>query len=329
MPTAIEWTDETWNPVTGCERISPGCAHCYAKALHDMRHKAYLNGHDVPEQYSEPFEVVKCHEDRLDTPMHWRAPRMCFVNSMSDLFHEDVPEPFIDRVFAAMSQSPAHTFQILTKRADRMLRYLDDQLRPERIDEAGITQFGWCHANVEGRWPLPNVWPGVSVENKRYLPRLDALRQVPAPVRMVSFEPLLEDLTDAGTLGTRIVNLQGIGWAIIGGESGDGARDTQIAWVRYLIEQCDAQGVPLFVKQVGARPVDWADFYERWPRNSDGSRKPRVIADGHFLSYVDLRDRKGGDPEEWPQELRRRELPKPYPGHEVIRLKSKRKEAAA
>ena len=313
MPTGIEWTDETWNPVTGCERISPGCAHCYAKTLHDMRHKAYLKGSDVPEQYSEPFEVVKCHADRLDTPLHWRAARMCFVNSMSDLFHHDVPFDFIGLSYATMAIAKHITFQILTKRAERMLEFY------RFIASSGRKSFKNSMTGEAIPWPLPNVWPGVSVENKRHLFRLDLLRQVPAPVRMVSFEPLLEDLTDEGTLE---VNLQGIGWGIVGGESGDGARDAHVAWMRYLIEQCDAQGVPPFVKQVGARPVDWADFRNRWPLG-----KPRLIADGHFLSYVDLRDRKGGDPEEWPEELRRREFPKPYPGHEVVRLKSK--EAAA
>jgi protein gp37 len=304
--TTIEWTDETWNPVTGCERISPGCAHCYAKALHDMRHKAHQRGSDVPEQYSEPFEVVKCWPARLDIPLHWRAPRMCFVNSMSDLFHEDVPDAFILEVFRAMKKANRHTYQILTKRAERMKTFMS------RLGQEDGVLF--LDHLMGGMLPhLNHVWPGVSVESKKYLYRLDLLRQVPAPVRMVSFEPLLEDLGE--------VNLQGIGWAIVGGESGDKARSMHVAWARYLVEQCDAAGVPVFVKQMGARPTDWADFWKRWPIGADGSRKPRIIADGHFPTYIDLRDRKGGDPEEWPEELRRREFPRPYGGHEVIRLK--------
>jgi protein gp37 len=270
MSTTIEWTDETWNPVTGCDRISPGCAHCYAKALHDMRHQAFLNGKKMPAQYSVPFETVKCWPERLEIPLRWRKPRRCFVNSMSDLFHEDVDFPFLALVYAHMALAEQHTFQFLTKRPDRMLRWYGEAPKHPMFFELGTGKRFTLATNLAGGsvpfickkvntmlWPLPNVWPGVSVESRRYLPRLDALRQVPAAVRMVSFEPLLEDL------GT--VNLQGIGWAIAGGESGPGARPVHPDWVRSLRDQCIAQGVPFFFKQWG----EWAPHSEPPDRHGD------------------------------------------------------------
>lgn len=318
--TTIEWTDETWNPVTGCDRISPGCAHCYAKALHDMRHQAFLNGVKMPPQYSVPFETVQCHPERLEIPRHWRSPRLCFINSMADLFHEEVPFEFVAGVLYTVSSTRHVTYQALTKRADRMLEFF-------------LSDY-WKLYGTTLRWSLPNFWPGVSVESKRYLPRLDALRQVPAPVRMVSFEPLLEDL------GT--VNLDGIGWAILGFESGRKARPGHIAWIRSLIEQCDAAGVPVFVKQTGRYPVDWSDFIDKhWPRRTrrigrtglhpHSSEVGRLMCSVCQGTTLHLLDPKGGNPNEWPEELRRREFPKPYPGHQVVRLASskKRKVAAA
>jgi protein gp37 len=284
--TTIEWTDETWNPVTGCDKISPGCKHCYAKALHDMRHQAFLNGVKMPEQYSVPFETVKCWEKRLDIPLHWRAPRMCFINSMADLFHEDVPFEFISQALATVCLTPHITYQSLTKRADRMLDFFQWVVTaaiPRRSLRVGI-QHG----------PLLNFWPGVSIESEKYLYRLDLLRQVPAAVRMVSFEPLLEDLGE--------VNLQGIGWAIVGGESGRGARPCHPDWVRSLRDQCVAQGVPFFFKQWG----EWA---------------PAITAKRGADAYFMRAGKKNAgallDSREW------REFPKPYPGHEVIRLKRK------
>jgi protein gp37 len=320
MSTTIEWTDETWNPVTGCSRISPGCKRCYAKALHDMRHQAFLNGKDMPAQYSVPFEVVQCHPDRLEIPLHWRAPRLCFVNSMADLFHEDVPFAFIASVLYTVACTRRITYQALTKRADRMLEF--------------FTSDYWKLYNESLRWEIPNFWPGVSVESKRYLSRLDQLRQIPAAVRMVSFGPLLEDL------GT--VNLQGIGWAIAEGETGKGARPMHPDWVRSLRDQCIAAGVPFFFKQWG----DWGSYQEReHPR--DGrlvmecfTREGAILgAAGGGKGMLDPGWReKGGaymlrvgkkhsgavlDGREW------REFPKPYPGHEVIRLQRQRKAVAA
>jgi protein gp37 len=284
MSTTIEWTDETWNPVTGCDRISPGCAHCYAKSLHDMRHRAHLNGKRMPLQYHEPFEHVHCWPERLEIPLHWRAPRLCFVNSGADIFHEDVDFPFLGMIYAHMAIAHWHTFQFLTKRPERMLEWYSEAPKHPNFFRVAAGRSACLP------WPLPNVWPGVSVESKKYLYRLDLLRQVPAPVRMVSFEPLLEDL------GT--VNLDGIGWAIVGGESGVAGRPFNLAWAESLRDQCKAADVPFFMKQVGSFPV---------------RDRPEKIT-------WQLGDRKGGDPSEWPEGLRVREFPKPYPGHQVVRL---------
>lgn len=317
MSTTIEWTDETWNPVTGCEKISPGCKHCYAKALHDMRHQAFLNGRKMPEQYHVPFERVQCWPNRLDIPLRWRGPRMCFVNSMSDLFHEDVPLRFVAKVFGAMALAQRHTFQVLTKRPERMLKFIGamDNSRmciANLFEEIGASPT--CDAGYG--WPLPNVWPGVSVESKKYLYRLDHLRQIPAPVRMVSFEPLLEDLGE--------VNLQGIGWAIVGGESGRGARPMHPDWARSLRDQCIAQGVPFFFKQWGEwemhlKPAirgqhNGGGIFLR-PNGDWGQQDDWWSGEAAAMNRVGKKDAgRRFDGREW------NEFPKPYPGHQVVRL---------
>jgi protein gp37 len=210
--SAIEWTNSTWNPVTGCSKVSPGCAHCYAermaKRLQAMRQANYVAG----------FQV-SLHDHALGLPLSWKRPQTIFVNSMSDLFHEDVPEGFLRRAFDVMRRAPWHTFQVLTKRAERLADL------GERLD-----------------WP-PNVWMGVSVENAKYVFRIDHLRRVPAAVRFVSFEPLL------GSVGA--VDLQGIHWAIVGGESGPKARPMEDAWAIELRDTCLTAGVPFFFKQWG------------------------------------------------------------------------------
>jgi len=210
--SAIEWTESTWNPVTGCTKISPGCKHCYAERMANR-----LQAMGQP-NYRRGFEL-SLHDHAIELPLTWKAPQTVFVNSMSDLFHEGVPEPFLVRVFDVMRRASWHTFQVLTKRA-------------ERLEE------------VAGRLEWPgNVWMGVSVETKRYLYRLDHLRRTPAKVRFASFEPLLE--------GLGRVNLDGIHWAIVGGESGPGARPMQEAWGTELRDQCVASGVAFFFKQWG------------------------------------------------------------------------------
>ena len=208
----IEWTEMTWNPVTGCTKVSPGCLHCYAermaKRLQAMGAKRYADGF-----------TLRTHDDALEAPLRWKAPRKVFVNSMSDLFHKDVPEVFIERVFDIMRHCPQHQFQLLTKRAVR-LRALADRLK-------------WA----------PNIWMGVSVEDQRRAHRSSELAAVPAHVRFLSVEPLLGPIDD--------LPLDGIHWVIVGGESGPGARPMRSEWVANILEQCEARGVAFFFKQWG------------------------------------------------------------------------------
>jgi protein gp37 len=312
-PTGIEWTDATWNPVVGCTKVSPGCKHCYAKTLHDQRHKARLAGKRVPLQYAEPFEVVQLMPDRLAAPFSWRKPRKVFVNSVSDLFHEDVPEEYIARVFATMHANPRHTFQVLTKRADRMQAVLSkwgkcehgwithDRTNPEKAyDGTGIIVGG-------EKWPLPNVWLGVSVENQAAADeRIPCLLETPARVRFLSCEPLLGpvDLTRLTYRGDRLNPLDTahdqaaphIHWCIIGGESGPGSRPFHLDWARSLQNQCDAAGVPVFFKQAGSAPFDWT-------RGDPPNHEPRELVP------LRLKDRKGGDLAELPACLDVREFP--------------------
>lgn len=208
----IEWTDATWNPVTGCTKISPGCKHCYAQTFAER-----FRG--VP---GHPFEQgfdLRLWPERLELPLAWKTPRRIFVNSMSDLFHEKVPLKFIRRVFRTMTACPQHQFQVLTKRAERMLT-LSDKLS----------------------WPA-NVWMGVSVENQRYAYRAGLLRQVPAHGRFLSVEPLLGAIPK--------LPLKGIHWVIVGGESGPGARPMDPKWVTEIQAQCRGKRVPFFFKQWG------------------------------------------------------------------------------
>jgi len=212
--SAIEWTDATWNPVTGCTKVSPGCKHCYAERL-----AARLQAMGNP-RYRNGFRVT-LHPDQLQLPLRWAQPRRIFVNSMSDLFHEAVPEAFIQEVFAIMARAPWHIFQVLTKRAERLVA-----LAPRL------------------RWPA-HVWQGVSVENARYASRVASLVTVPAQVRFLSVEPLLGPISG--------LPLDGIHWVIVGGESGPGARPANPAWVREIRDQCVAVGIPFFFKQWGGK----------------------------------------------------------------------------
>lgn len=232
----IGWTEKTWNPVVGCTRVSEGCRNCYAFALHDRRHAAHLSGASVPEQYHKPFKTIQPMPDRVDDPLHWRKPAMVFVNSMSDLFHEDIPRTFFANVWWTMAQANRHTFQVLTKRADRIAKTLGPD---------GIKFYARDDEPVP--FPQPNIWLGVSVEDRKSLWRIDALRKCSAAVRFVSFEPLLENLGE--------INLNGIHWAIWGGESGPKYRRMDIEAFADGVEQCRAAGVSVFVKQdSGPRP---------------------------------------------------------------------------
>lgn len=274
--SGIQWTDATWNPTTGCTRVSDGCTNCYAFTLHDQRHAAYVAGRfpDAPAQYHRPFAEVQLIPERLSLPLRWTKPRRIFVDSMSDLFHADVPTEFIAKVFAVMAASPRHTFQVLTKRPQRMQRLLTSDSFVEEIDEqegeiAGSLQ--WCHLNLPDPmpWPLPNVWLGTSVENQEAAYRIDWLVKTPAAVRFLSCEPLIGplDLSPALTLRTgplvEPISAYGGGavrvgdpllhWVIVGGESGPDYRPLDLDWARVLRDQCVAAGVPYFFKQVGGR----------------------------------------------------------------------------
>lgn len=344
--TNIEWTDETWNPVTGCTKVSSGCRHCFAE---EVAHRFWGE---------RKFTDVRTHQDRLDAPLRWRKPRRVFVNSMSDLFHEDVPDEFIGAVWWTMSRSRAHTFQVLTKRPARMRDML------LRWAAAGQTWREGCGAI------LPNVWLGVSVEDQASTDaRIPVLLQTPAAVRFVSMEPLLAAVDMSGHVGKRTkrhlqasvsgmlrnksfdhllddegrpltpldaqlrlegmlaagvkvipvsLNCEGfsdqtgcpghrmpsIDWVIVGGESGPRARPCDVAWIRSIVEQCHAARVPCFVKQLGAC-VQIADSPLReWP-------SARLISGpgGGMGRCIGLDDRKGGDPSEWPEDLRVREFP--------------------
>jgi protein gp37 len=212
--SAIEWTDSTWNPVRGCTKVSPGCKHCYALTFAERWRG--IPGHP----YEQGFDL-RLVPDKLEEPLRWRSPRRIFVNSMSDLFHEQVPESFIRRVFEVMSEARWHTFQILTKRADRL-------------------------AEIAPRLPWPeNVWQGVSVESERYVTRIAKLLRVPAKVRFLSLEPLLGPLNH--------LPLDGISWVIVGGESGFKCRPAQPSWVRQIRNRCVSKNVPFFFKQWGGR----------------------------------------------------------------------------
>ena len=210
--STIEWTEATWNPVTGCTKISPGCKHCYAERmayrLKAMGQRNYANG----------FELT-LHEHMLEKPLSWRKPQLIFVNSMSDLFHDVVPVPFIQRAFDVMRRATWHQFQVLTKRAERLLEL--------------STELDWSD----------NVWMGVSVENQNYTPRIDNLRKTNAKIKFLSLEPLLGPLSD--------LDLTGIDWVIVGGESGPGARPMEKDWVLQIRDNCKASGVPFFFKQWG------------------------------------------------------------------------------
>jgi protein gp37 len=276
--TGISWTDRTWNPVVGCTKVSQGCKHCYAKTLHDMRHKAFKAGklQNFP-QYAEPFETVQLLPDRLAHPLGWRKPSRVFVNSMSDLFHESIDIQYIASVFAVMYLAPWHHFQILTKRPERMLAVLTDPSLYDRVlHEANGFRDSRPHLTMVGisdptRFSASHVWLGVSVENQEEAnKRIPLLLGTPAAVRFLSCEPLLSpvDLTrlrgpgngtwrDAleGRLHTGPATLRepGIDWVIVGGESGKGARPMHPEWARSLRDQCTAVGVPFHFKQHG----DW------------------------------------------------------------------------
>ncbi|MFT3706495.1 MAG: phage Gp37/Gp68 family protein [Archangium sp.] len=251
--TSIEWTETTWNPVRGCARISPGCMNCYAERMAHRFSAAGMPYAGLTRSTSSGPRWtgrVKLIPEVVLEPLRWREARLVFVNSMSDLFHDDVPLDFIKSVFRTMRRAPHHTFQVLTKRADRLAEL--------------ATQLDWA----------PNVWMGVSVESSDFTWRIDRLRETSAAVKFLSLEPLLSALPD--------LDLRAIDWAIVGGESGPGARSMEAAWVRSIRAQCRTQGVPFFFKQWGGvqkkragRLLDGREYNEM-PEVGDGRRGLQV-----------------------------------------------------
>jgi protein gp37 len=322
MSTTIEWTDEVWNPVTGCTKVSAGCAHCYAATvarrfwpaqypvvLLDGRHPDSIPPQELARAIRDgltrprAFGDVWCHPERLEVPRHWRKPRHVFVDSMSDLFHESVPFDFSDRVFDKMSWLRRHTFQVLTKRPARMRNYMLRYVPGpnQRRMASGIPLS-----------PPSNVWLGVSVEDQATAnERIPLLLQTPAALRFVSAEPLLEPIDlreirvpdeEAGEHAGRGFTCNALqreddltlfnapthlDWVIVGGESGPKARPCHVAWIQGLVGQCHAAATPCFVKQLGADP--------RW---TGADSPPIAPARG-----------KCANPAEWPEDLRVQEMP--------------------
>ncbi|MGV3518190.1 DUF5131 family protein [Luteitalea sp.] len=323
--TGISWTDATWNPIRGCTRVSEGCRHCYAETV--------AHRHGGP---GRPYEglttngrwngTIKVVDEHLTDPLRWQRPRRVFVNSMSDLFHENVADETIDRIFAVMALSPRHSFQVLTKRPARMRAYLSGGLdRRVDIGETAYNLAKWgpavCAHLVTANspmWPLPNVWLGVSVEDQATADaRIPLLLQTPAAVRFISAEPLL----GAIDLTRRIGGGPFLDWVIVGGESGHGARPCWTPWVRRIVEQCTAAGVACFVKQLGANVRDrndagfMGDEPDHWPEHIGFEGRVEHDLDGTRDGYqgapvrIHLHDRKGADMAEWPEDLRVRQFP--------------------
>lgn len=352
--SSIEWTDKTWNPVRGCSIVSPGCVHCYAmKQAHrfsgvkQLPHGGFKAGpyFELTKQTKAGPQwtgTVVCDETKLLEPLSWRKPCRVFVNSMSDLFHEDVPDAFIDKVFAVTALAPRHTFQILTKRAGRMREYWSSDRWS--IVEQAVEMASDRRGDVAGRvvreqfdsnpdlYPLPNVWLGVSCEDQpRADERISLLLQTPAAVRFVSAEPLLgpialhESMFRCCRSEKCDESVFGLDWVIVGGESGPGARPCDVAWVRSIVQQCKSAGVACFVKQTGSHVLTRNDSLgtdrppadpDLWPEPEsgwdDGYRGNIVRIDHGYQGApvrVLLTDRKGGDPSEWPEDLRVRQYP--------------------
>ena len=326
----IEWTDATWNPTRGCRKISPGCKNCYAETFAE-RFRG-VDGHP----YEDGFDP-RMVPDQLGLPLNWKKPRRIFVDSMSDLFMDEVPDEYVAAVWGVMMFARRHTFQVLTKRAERLPAWFakmgaDPALLFDCMQEQGVKEvtFGFgpfgCTTTPksDGKlmrgipWPIPNVHVGVSVEDRKYgLPRIEHLRDVPAALRFLSVEPLLEDL---GAL-----DLRGIGWVIVGGESGPGARECDVAAVRSVVRQCRAQQVPVFVKQLGRRPVEplGAAAYGLELQDEARARGVPLAPDGRdnfkqagvwhrrlrLLTEDERPDRKGKTLARWPEDLQVREFP--------------------
>lgn len=353
----IEWTDATWTVTRGCSRVSRGCGGadgggCYAER---MAHR--FAGPGMPfegltrltESGPRWTGALRLVPEALDLPLRWRKPRRVFVNSMSDLFHEDVPADFILAAFAVMILAPQHTFQVLTKRAARMAHLLGAEGTAARLENTAKRIARQRSQPIPPgkclRWPLPNVWLGVSVEDQAAADeRIPHLLATPAAVRFLSCEPLLGpvDLTPyfrklatsgpgwklTGGLALEIAD-RVPDWVIVGGESGPGARPCDVAWVRSIVEQCRAAGTACFVKQLGSYPIE--DVGPTAPGTIPGApaietqdmarargvplldgtapRARSFTRAGRWFNRLPIRDRKGGDPAEWPADLQVRQMP--------------------
>jgi len=325
----ISWCDETWSPTRGCRRVSEGCQHCLAERM-----AARLSGP------GRPYEGL-VHAARwtgrarfvpamLARPLRWRKPRRIAVSLMGDLFHEDITNEQIAAVFGVMAATQQHTYLLLTKRPGRMVEWF--AWLEEARHEVSATPRDFCELMAQGplnrvvetgddTWPLPNVWPGISAENQRTLEeRWEHLCQVPAAVLWVSYEPGL------GSVRLSQEMLEKLGWVVLGGESGPGARPCNVNWIRSVVEQC-RDAVPVHVKQLGARPYEtkptpsgegfdpW-DMLSRNPRDEAAHRGwfkgwtlVKTATGSQFVRYPKISDRKGAVMDDWPQELRRREFP--------------------
>lgn len=307
MATEIQWTDETWNPVTGCTKVSPGCAHCYAE---ELANRFWKLQYPITPKAEGPrkFTDVWTHADRLDQPLRWKKPARVFVNSMSDLFHEAVPDQFLHDVYHVMEQARQHTFQILTKRAARMHDYLNWRYGPDA-------------ETPRGRIPSRHIWHGVSVENQpMYDERIGKLLRTPSAIRFLSVEPMLGSV-DLRMGGMSLPDysphdpLPQVDWVIVGGESGPQSRPCPVWSIRHLVRQCRKAGVSVFVKQLGAHVITRNDDgFEgdspcSWPMDT---RYDEVLGHPGWQGdpvRIRLLDRKGGDMSEWPEDLRVREFP--------------------
>jgi protein gp37 len=352
--TGIEWTEQAWNPVSGCTPVSPGCLNCYAATMAVRLHGMTAKGRKVTGYGGEPLAAMKggravftgevrLLDEKLDEPLRRRVPTTWFVNSMSDLFHERVPFEYIDRVFAVMALCPQHTFQVLTKRAERMAEYLNRReisrawTPSVRFGDGGSDAAKWktpCDSvysiawEMKGReaapsliWPLPNVWLGVSAEDQTRLDeRLGHLLACPAAVRFLSCEPLLGPIRLP-----RDAKERGLGWVIVGGESGARARPCNVRWVRELVGQCRDFGIPVYIKQLGRFVVDRNDAgfdaedwvgedgtpveKSAWPCSTLDVEPMDPMAYQGAPVRVRLRESKGKVMAEWPMDLRVREVP--------------------
>lgn len=334
----IEWTNETWNPIVGCRRVSAGCEHCYAERM-----AARLASNPKTPQYDGIAEFteagprwtgeVRTLPEKLYEPLSWRKPRRVFVNSMSDLFHPAVSFGFVAAVFGIMALTPRHTYQILTKRPDRMFLFFEWLQRNVAVgvEPSAEALAGIAIEQMEDRpsiedcpdedpgWPLPNVWLGVSAEDQATADeRIPPLIESPADVHFVSAEPLLGlihfDRIRNDSWGRYNTLRDGLDWIVLGGESGPGARRCDLSAIRQIVADARGNGVAVFVKQLGARPVErmssddhtpdtLSEVEDVWPVGGESTH----VASNFWTP--DLEDSKGGDPSEWPEALRVRQFP--------------------